>query len=139
MKNAEIIRKRLDEIKKMDDYHQALSALADIQYEIGIDACGERHELQREIENLRKVIIGNGDPSHSIVARLSDVEKCMGDIGKNVEDILTALTGNIKEGDGGLIGKVKTCTQFSENAKKIMWVIIGAALTQIIATIIGLL
>jgi len=39
MQNGDSIKRRLEEVKEMDDYKNALSALADIQYDIGISAC----------------------------------------------------------------------------------------------------
>jgi hypothetical protein len=139
MKNAETIRKRLDEIKEMDDWHKALSSLADIQYEIGMDACSERHELQKEIENLRRVIIGNGDPSNSLVARLSDVEKCMGEIGNDIKEIKTALVGDMDNDSPGIKGRVRDCEKFADMGKKIIWAVVLTTLAQVVATILGLL
>lgn len=139
MKNNAAIKRQLEEIKKMDDWHAALTALADIQYDIGMDACSERKDLRDEIEVLRKVIIGNGDPTNSIVTRITDVEKCMGTIGEDIKEIKDALLGDLKTGKKGLMDRVSDNEKVNANMVKVVWIIVGVAITQVIATLLGLL
>ena len=58
MRNAEAIKRRLEAAKHIGDQKEALNTLADITFDIGISACEERSKLQKEIDNLRKIISG---------------------------------------------------------------------------------
>lgn len=137
MKDAASIRKRLDEVKTMDT-QAALSALADIQYEIGMSACMERKELRSEVEAIRVIVSGNGHPEHSLIARLKNVEDCTEQIHKDISEIKLALIGDMK-GHDGLLGRIKTVEKARDDMTKIMWIIVSVSITQIVATILGLL
>lgn len=141
MKNAEAIRRRLDEIKKMSSYTEALVALSDVTFDIGMEACSERTQLRKEIEDLRKVIEGNGDPSHSIIHRLASVEKAVESVAENVREILDKLVGTLEKG-----GTIARCNERFEkleelhkDIKKVVWYVVLAWLGIIINVIVGLL
>lgn len=145
MKNAEAIRRRIDEVKEMSgvDSKQALSLLADISYDIGIDACDERAELKREVDQLRKFIIGNGDPANSIMARLKSLEEGMNkitcDIGKDVREIKEALLGNIADEKPGLKGQVKDNTRITQNLNRVVWAVVLIVIGELLARLFGLM
>jgi hypothetical protein len=125
----------------MKDQQEALCSLADIQFEIGIGACEERSKLQKEIDNLRKIISGNGDPDHSLMSRMSGMEKCVSEVGKDMTIIKNALLGSLEDGDitGGILGRIKDAEKVNSNITRIMWIILGAAVAQIVATILGII
>jgi hypothetical protein len=141
MRNAESIRRRLDEVKNMKDQQEALCSLADIQFEIGMSACEERSKLQKEIDNLRRIISGNGDPDHSLMSRMSGMEKCVGEMGDDIKTVKNALLGSLEDGDvtGGILGRIKDAEKVNANITRIMWIILGAAVAQIVATILGII
>ena len=138
MQNAESIRRRLDDVKKMDNYHAALCELADIQYEIGISACKERTKLQDELNNLRKVIVGNGDPEKSILSRMAKVEGCLEGVKGDTEEIKDALIGNLNSGKKGLVDRVDSLEKIGEKLDKVFWFFILAILGEIIAAIFAI-
>jgi len=138
MKDSASIRKRLDEIKMMSDMPKALSALADLQFEIGMSACAERKILQNEIEGLRRVITGNGKPELSLVTRVRDVETCVTAIKSDLTEIKLALLGDMR-GNRGVLGRVKDNEKHVENMVKVMWIVVGAVVVQIVAAVLGLL
>ena len=142
MRNAEAIKRRLEAAKHIGDQKEALNTLADITFDIGISACEERKKLQAEIDNLRKIIVGNGDFEHSLLARVGGMEKCVDSMGETLEEIKRALLGGIgddKNYTGGIMGKINDLKDFKSNVTKIMWAIILAALAQIVTTILGLI
>lgn len=145
MKNAEAIRRRIDEVKEMtdDDQAKALSMLAEISYDIGIDACDERAALKREVDKLRQFIIGNGDPANSIMSRLRGVEESinelMCDLGKDVKDIKEALLGDMKGDKKGIKDRVADNTRITQNLNRIVWAVVLIVVGELVARLIGLL
>jgi len=139
MKNGDSIKRRLEEVKEMDDYKNALSALADIQYDIGMSACAERSELRKELESLRRVISGNGHPTDSVLARLSGVEKSIKLMGDDVTDIKKALLGDLDEQTKGIKERIRDCEKANANIQKFFWIVASLVAAQVVATLWGLL
>jgi len=139
MRNAETIRKRLDAVKKQKDPQVQITELADIQYEIGISACEDRGKLQLELDNLRKVIIGNGDPENSLLSRMSKVEGNLGGVKGDTEEIKEALLGNIKKHEAGLLDRVDDLEKVGRKIDAIFWFLVFEILAVIVAAIMELL
>ena len=142
MRNAESIRKRLDDAKALKSYTEALSAFADIQYDIGIDACKERNELRQQIKELRERLFGNGDPDKSIVARLKIVENSVSlftiETKLDIEMIKPALIGDV-DGKKGLLDRMETAEKLNANLIKVMWTAIGVIVAEVVAKLLGLI
>jgi hypothetical protein len=138
MRNAEQIRKRLDEVKSMKSYTEALSTLADIQYDIGMDACHERHILQTEVTKLRALIVGNGDPENSVVSRLRNMEDCVETFGDKIDKISDALLGTM-DGEKGLFYRIGDIEDMKDEINKGKWIIIAVVLGEVAIAIIRLL
>ena len=142
MRNAEAIKRRLEAAKHIGDQKEALNTLADITFDIGISACEERAKLQNEIDNLRRIISGNGDIEHSLISRVSEMERCVSTMGEDITKIKNALLGDIGDDDkytGGIMGKINDLKDFKSGVTKIMWAIILAAVSQIVVAILGLI
>ena len=139
MKNADSIKRRLEEIKNMEDQKAALSALADIQYDIGISACEERTQLRKQVEELRAVLVGNGDPANSVLARLGGVEFEMSEIGKGIKEIKELLQGGLKSGDSGLIDRVRQNEKCSKNINRVLWLILTIVVGVLVETVLRLI
>ncbi|HAW58819.1 MAG TPA: hypothetical protein DCX03_07380 [Bacteroidales bacterium] len=125
----------------MSSYTEALISLSDVTYEIGIDACSDRSELRKEVEDLRKVIEGNGDPTHSVINRLASVEKAVDSVASNVQEIKDKLIGTLEK--GGIIpdneARFKRLEDLHNDIKKVVWYVVLAWLGIIINVIVGLL
>lgn len=139
MDNSELIRRRLDEIKSMDNTKEALSALADIQYEIGIGACSERRALQKEIDSLRKVIVGNGDPGSALLTRMKNIENEFSEIGGDVKDIKKSLLGDLHGKEIGMCQRINELEKTSSNLVRVTWVVVTAIIIEVVAVVLGLL
>ena len=135
MKNAEAIRKRLDDVKNMKSYTEALAVLADIQYEIGMEACREREALRTEIKELRKIILGNGDPQHSLLNRMKVFEEQFVKTAENVEKIKVAIIGGL-EGEKGLCEKVNELAKTQALHSKVWWAIAAVVIGQLAAAVL---
>ena len=138
MRNAEEIRKRLDEVKKMKSYTEAINMLADTEYQIGLDACHERHELKDELTKLHVLILGNGDPENSIINRLGKLEDCMDEVCGKLDDISEALLGTM-HGEKGLLYRINDVEEMKSDFKKAKWIAISIVIGQIIIALINLI
>jgi len=142
MRNAESIKKRLENVKLMKSYTEALCALADIQYEIGVDACAERSELREQIRVLKNKLFGNGDPDKSIVARLKyledSIEKFTRETKTDIEIIKSGLIGDL-DGKKGLLDRMETAEKLNANLIKVMWIAISVIVAELAANLLGIL
>lgn len=142
MRNAESIKKRLENVKLMKSYTEALCALADIQYEMGTDACAERSELREQIRVLKEKLFGNGDPDKSIVARLKyledSIEKFTRETTSDIAIIKSGLIGDL-DGKKGLLDRMETAERLNANLIKVMWIAISVIVAELVATLLGIL
>jgi len=142
MRNSEVIKKRLENVKLMKSYTEALCALADIQYDIGLDACNERNELREQIGVLKARLFGNGDPDKSIVARLKyledSIEKFTKETQMDLKIIKAGLIGNL-DGKKGLLDRMETAEKLNANLIKVMWIAVSVIVAQVVASLLGVL
>jgi len=141
MNNADEIKRKLNEAKNKD-YKEAVSIFADITFEIGVDACHERHLLRDEIQNLRLILLGNGHPEKSIVMRMQEVERQMKTSCKSLQNIESALLGTVEgkaKGEQSLMDKISNWENFQKDFKKAKWIVYGIIITEVVALIIQLL
>lgn len=145
MKNSEAIRRRIDKAKQVAEENpaEAILMLAEISYDIGIDACDERATLKAEVDQLRKFIIGNGDPANSIMARLKELEKGINNLtcgmGEDIKKIKVALLGDIDTDAQGLKEKVADNTRINKNLNRIVWAVVIIVVSELVARLLGLL
>jgi hypothetical protein len=141
MQNADTIRRRLDEVKTMKSYTEALTVLADIQFEIGMQACAERSQLRKEVEQLRKVIMGNGHPEKSLVSRVGVLERCFKECsektGTSMANIEKALLGDKKE--PGMFERIREIERMKDGINNVKWVMISVVVGQFVLLLIRLL
>ena len=168
-----------ERIKTEGDLVTAVHMMADLGYGMVVSRKRKDLELQGEIEKLRKVLLGNGDPSNSLVSKVSALTYSMATACGEIGEIKALLVGDLHlsgEEDDALIGRVnflkqnlaKVSTEVSEikffligdiskgadnesildriqhaqkatnNANKIVWIILGVVLTQIVLKLLGL-
>jgi hypothetical protein len=142
MRNAEEIKRRLDRVKAEKSYTEAIIGLCDVTYEIGLDACHERNLLKEEIENLRAILLGNGNPETAVVIRLGEVERQMAKSNKSLENIERALLGDVEtqsKGEKSLIDKISCWDDFNKDFKRVKWVVYGIIVAEIVTILIRLL
>jgi len=137
MYNKEVIQKRLEDARKQEDVHKAIDILADTQFEIGVQGCRERSLLKKDIELLRRLILGNGNPSGGVMVRLVDLEACVENVSSDVKEIKDKLLGDGK--DQGYIDRVRYLEKSHRLLSKIAWLIISITVGELLLTLFGLL
>ena len=142
MENRESLRKRLDNIKEMTDKEAALSRLAEIQWEIGISACDERRELEQAIQFVRKILIGNGDPSTSVLHRVTAVEQSLKGVKTDTSVLTALLLGEIRK-DGtvskGLIDEMRHVANLKKTIDRVTWIIVTVGVGELLLRLFGIL
>ena len=146
MQDRAIIKESVEKIKKIKDPLQAISELADLTFYIGTDACNERRQLGKQIEGLRLVLSGNGDPSKSLLAKVEIMNDCFSKMERDLSIIKNVLIGSMDAvgTHGGIIQRLEELetkvehedTEIKEikgGMTKVMWVVVLAVLGQILA------
>jgi hypothetical protein len=99
--------------------------------------------LKREVDQLRKFIIGNGDPANSIMARLKELEEGIKSLscgmGEDIKIIKKALLGDIDSETKGLKQRVADNTRINSNLNRIVWAVVLIVVGEMVARLLGLL
>lgn len=135
------IRERWEAVRKETDAHKAIHMLADLGEEAVVASMNDRAEIRAQMLTLVKILIGNGDPSHSLINRVDDVEHTLGNCKKILDSLQRLLIGDIDGGakDPSLIERIKDTEKVARTAVKLAWIVLGVVVTQIIANLIDLL
>ena len=82
-------------IRQEEDMQKALDMVCAAAEEAIDESLSDRDSIRLELAKVNKTLCGNGDPSHSIIARLEDIEKYMATVGKVLTALLLTVLGEI--------------------------------------------
>lgn len=82
-------------IRQEEDMEKALIMICDAAEEAVEESLSDRDSIRLEIAKVNKTLCGNGDPSHSMIARLEDIEKYMATVSKVLTALLMVVLGEI--------------------------------------------
>lgn len=82
-------------IRQEEDMQKALNMVCDAAEEAIEESLSDRDNIRLEIAKVNKTLCGNGDPSHSMIARLEDIEKYMATVSKVLTALLLTVLGEI--------------------------------------------
>lgn len=138
--------RKWDAVKKEADPMRAIGLAVDIADEAIVESELERAELRQAIKALTKVISGNGDPTHSVVARMERLEAEYQTSCADLREIRMLLKGDLSTKKDSLLDKIDalddrlaTVERALAKQDKVMWIIIAAVVTEVVMKIIGLL
>lgn len=80
-------------IRQEEDMQKALNMVCEAAEEAIEESLSDRDNIRLEIAKVNKTLCGNGDPSHSMIARLEDIEKYMSTVSKVLTAILILVVG----------------------------------------------
>ena len=130
----------LNQIKESPNTKSAINSMADLLLIIERNRLAEQRETNIKLDNMTKILLGNGDPSHSMLNRMTNVECDLSKIKACVEKIDTLLWG---EGDDisqkPLVERVKDSEKIAISAIKITWLAIGVIVAAAITGVLTLL
>ena len=136
MKSRTRIQRRIEVIKEMTDPLLALHELADLTFEIGEEACAERGEIRELTVKNRLAIIGNGDPTHSLVGRLLSVEKKVDLFTCDIKEIKELLIGGVSQRELSLKQRMDKFEDYVQRSEKLQWFTVTAIIGYIIAQVL---
>lgn len=82
-------------IRQEEDLRKAINMTCDATEEAIEESLADRDYIKDEIAKVNKTLCGNGDPSHSMIARLEDIEKYMATVSKVLTALLLTVLGEI--------------------------------------------
>lgn len=139
MKSKERVTRKIEAIKNMGDPMSALKELADLTFEMGEEACVERKEIGELTEKNRLALIGNGNPTASLVGRMSSVENKVDLFACDIKEIKDLLVGGVNQRDISLKARMDKFDDYVKRAEKLQWftitAIVGYVITQILMAI----
>lgn len=124
MKSKVRVQRKIEVIKKMTDPLEALSELADLLFEIGEEACQEREEIMALTQQNRLALMGNGNPGNSILGRLTELEKQVTPLAKDICEIKNLLTGGLTSKEPSFKQRMDDFDQHVERSEKLLWAIL---------------
>lgn len=127
-----------DAVRKEDDLARAIQMAADIGESAINASVQDRIGIKAQLSELRKVISGNGDPSHSIVTRLENIECKTMSCEVEIKEIVNLLRGDLKGGES-LLDKIRKQEKLVENVVKMGWIVLGIVITEVVVRLLGLL
>lgn len=127
-----------DAVRKEDDLAKAIQMAADIGESAINASIQDRIGIKAQLSELRKVISGNGDPSHSIVTRLENIECKTMSCEVEIKEIVNLLRGDLKGGES-LLDKIRKQEKLVENVIKMGWIVLGIVITEVVVRLLGLL
>lgn len=127
-----------DAVRKEDDLAKAIQMAADIGESAVNASIQDRIGIKAQLSELRKVISGNGDPSHSIVTRLENIECKTMSCEVEIKEIVNLLRGDLKGGES-LLDKIRKQEKLVENVVKMGWIVLGIVITEVVVRLLGLL
>ncbi len=124
MPSREAIQRQIDRIKQEDDLGLAIEMLADVTADVDTLAAHERSSLKGQITMLREIIVGNGHPTQSLVARLETLEIDFVDTCSKVNEIHTALLGDLPKGSkSSILNRIEEVEHVADIIKRLAWLI----------------
>lgn len=84
-----------DAIKQENDQKKALDMLADVTERAFEETNVSIDKVNSKLADINKILCGNGNPSHSIIARLEDIEKYVSTVGKVLISLVILVLGEI--------------------------------------------
>jgi len=130
-----------EKLKSEEDVTKALHMMADLGYGMVISRKRRDEELQQEIRSLQKVILGNGDPAGSLVARVATLNEKISETYSDVTEIKYLLIGDVKRGadNESLLDRIQHAQKTSQTATKIVWIVLAIVIGEIVVKLLGLL
>lgn len=136
------LRRRLQQVKEVADTREAVDRLVDVNMDMGIRACQEREVLRSEVERLRVILVGNGDPNKAVVAKMEKVVTSVEELKGETKRLTAFLLGSISD-DGtvtpGLMDEIREIVDLKATVKRITWIVLGVAISDIVLRLIGIL
>ena len=135
-----------EKIKSEQDASRAIGQIVDLADE----SCGYREQeseaICKSVREINKALIGNGDPTNSIVARLKRIEDNYSEMNESVNAMKKLLIGDLDSRKNSVADALDNMNERIErlersmlNINKVVWIVATALIGEIVLAIIRLL
>ena len=129
-----------ESIRSEPDAMKAIRLATQVGEDAVMSSEKDRASMKKELADVKKILSGNGDPSHSLLNRVTVIEADTTHCKGKIDRIERLLVGDIDDGTDkeSILAMVKKSDKIANNAIKIAWLVLGAFITQVVLQILQL-
>mgnify|MGYP005822884633 CR=1 FL=1 len=134
-----------DKIKTQSDPMVAVATIADLSDESFAELEERNLRMEADLASIKKILIGNGDPTNSLVARLTRIEEDSNKFSSTLQEIRTYLVGDLTTKKDSICDKIDSIEDrlvkvesSMSSINKVVWIAITAVIGEIVLTILRL-
>ena len=135
-----------EKIKSEQDTSRAIGQIVDLVDESFGYREQEIEAIYKSVSEINKALIGNGDPTNSIVARLKRIEDNYSEMNESVNAMKKLLIGDLDSRKNSVADALDNMNERIErlergmlNINKVVWIVATALIGEIVLAIIRLL
>jgi len=129
-----------DAVRSESDPIRAIALAADVGETVVAASLADRNAIREQLTAFRKVLSGNGDPSHSLLNRVENIENDMAEAKDELEKISNLLKGDLKlEGGESLLDEIRKQKRTLDSLSKLGWALLSALVVRLGLELISLL
>ncbi len=135
-----------EKIKSEPDANRAISQVIDLADESFGNRELDIENICNMVNNINKALLGNGDPTNSIIARLTRIEENYSRMNDNINSIQKLLIGDISSRKDSIAENLENMNDRIErlersmlNINKVIWVAVAAIVGEIVLAILSIL
>jgi hypothetical protein len=136
-----IIKDLLVEVSRETDPAKALALVVSILKQLVGTMSDEQLETNKKLDVLHKIIVGNGDPTKSLVARMERIEDCSNASTSDTAEIKTLLVGDMTSADNrpSMLDRLRKLETAMNTTIKIVWMVLAVVIGQIVLRLMEIL
>jgi archaellum component FlaC len=123
----------------------AVATIADLSDESFAELEERNLRMEADLASIKKILIGNGDPTNSLVARLTRIEEDSNKFSSTLQEIRTYLVGDLTTKKDSICDKIDSIEDrlvkvesSMSSINKVVWIAITAVIGEIVLTILRL-
>ena len=134
-----------ESVREEDDLAKAIKMTTEIGEEAIKSSIEDRIQIREDISAIKRTVVGNGDPTHSIIARVEALEERIRVSCGVVEEIRKLLVGDLSGRKDSVSDKVDDLSERISKLEaamgsisKLTWVVILAVVGEVLARVFNL-
>ena len=140
MSDRESDREIWQRIKETEDAMTAIHLIADVGYGAVVSRKRDIAKVELELGQIKKILLGNGDPTNSILAKVNTLMVIQDRTNQELSDLKYLIIGDVKKGvdNESLLDRVQHAQKMSQTASKLVWIILTFFILELLGRIMGL-
>lgn len=124
-----------DAVRQEDDLQRAIALAADVGEAAVVASLRDRENIREQLAGLRVVIMGDGDPSCSLMNRVKRIEEDVNSMKTETKEITTLLRGDLKGGES-LLEEIRRQRTAFANMSKLGWAVLIALVIEFVVQLV---